>query len=77
MIRDRSLGHGFFGRYVYGDFCDGRSAGSRSLRRPRSASVPSGLRVPDLASFGEDGLGRVYAVSLERAGVPHRPPLTA
>jgi glucose/arabinose dehydrogenase len=64
VIRDRSLrGTRFFGRYVYGDFCDGRLR-LASLRRPRSASELSGLRVSNLDSFGEDGRGRVYAVSL-------------
>ena len=64
VIRDRSLrGTRFFGRYVYGDFCDGTLRLSR-LRRPRSATQRAGLEVSSLASFGEDGLGRVYALSL-------------
>jgi glucose/arabinose dehydrogenase len=64
VIRDRSLrGTRFFGRYVYGDYCDGRLRIAR-LHRPRSASKLTGLRVSSLASFGEDGRGRVYAVSL-------------
>jgi hypothetical protein len=64
VIRDRSLrGSRFFGRYVYGDYCDGRLRIAR-LHRPRSASKLTGLRVSSLASFGEDGRGRVYAVSL-------------
>ena len=63
VVRDRRL-RGLRGRYVYGDVCSGRvhSArvdGSRLVddRRLR-------LRVPYLVSFGEDGLGRVYAISL-------------
>ena len=65
MIRDRSLrGSRFYGRYVYGDFCDGRLRLAK-LRRPRSNSRLSGLQVSSLASFGEDGRGRVYAISLE------------
>ena len=64
VIRDHSLrGTRWFGRYVYGDYCDG-TLRVASLRRPRSASKPRGLRVPSLVSFGEDGRGRVYAVSL-------------
>jgi len=64
VIRDRSLrGSRFFGRYVYGDYCDGRLRIAR-LHRPRSASKLTGLSVSSLASFGEDGRGRVYAVSL-------------
>ena len=64
VIRDRSLrGTRYFGRYVYGDYCN---PGLRlaALRRPSAASRSSGLRVSSLASFGEDGRGRVYAVSL-------------
>lgn len=65
VIRDPSLrGSRYFGRYVYGDFCDGRLRLAK-LRRPRSASRLSGLQVSSLASFGEDGRGRVYAISLE------------
>ena len=64
VIRDHSLrGTRWFGRYVYGDYCDG-TLRVALLRRPRSASKPTGLRVPSLVSFGEDGRGRVYAVSL-------------
>jgi glucose/arabinose dehydrogenase len=64
VIRDRSLrGTRWFGRYVYGDYCDG-TLRLASLRRPRSTSKRTGLRVSSLDSFGEDGRGRVYAVSL-------------
>ena len=63
VIRDRSLGRGWTGRYVYSDYCDGRLRVA-ALRRPRSRSRVTALRVSSLASFGEDGRGRVYAVSL-------------
>jgi glucose/arabinose dehydrogenase len=64
VIRDRSLrGTRFFGRYVYGDLCN---PGLRLafLKRPTAPTRSSGLRVSNLVSFGEDGRGRVYAVSL-------------
>ena len=65
VIRDRSLrGLRWFGRYVYGDYCNPALRLS-SLRRPSAASQTSGLNVASLVSFGEDGRGRVYAVSLE------------
>ena len=65
VIRDRSLrGSRWFGRYVYGDYCNPALRLS-SLRRPSAASRTSGLNVASLVSFGEDGRGRVYAVSLE------------
>jgi glucose/arabinose dehydrogenase len=67
VIRDRSLrGTPWFGRYVYGDYCDGTLRVAR-LRRPRAASKATRLQVPSLVSFGEDGRGRVYAVSLNGA----------
>jgi glucose/arabinose dehydrogenase len=64
VIRDSSLrGTRYFGRYVYGDLCE-PSLRLAFLKRPRAPTRPSGLRVSQLVSFGEDGRGRVYAVSL-------------
>lgn len=66
VIRDPSMGR-FRGSYVYGDFCDARlrvaklrAGGARGDRR-------LGPRVSSLVSFGEDGRGRVHAMSLEGA----------
>ena len=57
-------GYVWRGRYLYGDVCSGRIWSARldgdRLRRPRRTR----LRVPYLVSFGRDGRGRVYAVSL-------------
>ena len=64
VIRDRSLGRGWTGRYVYGDYCDGTLRVSH-LRRGSAPSRATGLNVDSLVSFGEDGRGRVYAVSLD------------
>ena len=64
MIRDRSLGRGWFGQYVYGDYCDGTIRLAR-LRRPTAPTHGTRMHVDSLVSFGEDGRGRVYAVSLE------------
>jgi glucose/arabinose dehydrogenase len=63
VLRDRSLGSRLYGRYVYGDLC---SPGLRvaALRRGNAPSRALGARVDQLVSFGEDGRGRVYAVSL-------------
>jgi glucose/arabinose dehydrogenase len=63
VIRDRSLGRGWTGRYIYGDYCDGTLRLAR-LRRPSASSRATRLKVNSLVSFGEDGRGRVYAVSL-------------
>jgi glucose/arabinose dehydrogenase len=65
VIRDRSLrGTRYHGRYVYGDYCDS-ALRLAFLRRPDAPTRRSGLRVSNLVSFGEDGRGRVYAVSLD------------
>lgn len=64
VIRDRALGSGLYGRYIYGDLCQSRmrvGALRRSGRSPTRALSP---RVSQLVSFGEDSRGRVYAVSL-------------
>jgi glucose/arabinose dehydrogenase len=64
VIRDRSLGRGWTGRYVYGDYCDGTLRVAH-LRRRSAPSRATRLSVSNLVSFGEDGRGRVYAVSLD------------
>jgi glucose/arabinose dehydrogenase len=63
LIRDRALGRGWNGRYVYGDYCNPVIRLAR-LRRGKSPNRATRLRVPGLVSFGEDGQGRVYAISL-------------
>jgi glucose/arabinose dehydrogenase len=64
VVRDRRLPR-LVGRYLYGDVCSGglwsaRLAPSGSARDDRRLA----LHVPYLVSFGTDGRGRVYAVSL-------------
>jgi glucose/arabinose dehydrogenase len=63
VIRDRALGRGWNGRYVYGDYCNATVRLAR-LRQGSARSRGTTLSVPGLVSFGEDGRGRVYAVSL-------------
>jgi glucose/arabinose dehydrogenase len=63
VIRDRALGRGWNGRYIYGDYCNPTVRLAR-LRRGSAPTRGTRLRVPGLVSFGEDGRGRVYAVSL-------------
>ncbi len=54
------------GRYVYGDFCDGRVRSARlgpgGAEGDRRVSLP---KVDSLSAFGEDAQGRVYALSLD------------
>ncbi len=53
------------GRYVYGDFAKGQLRGVKLSPGAASGDASLGLQKIDaLASFGEDGLGRVYVVSL-------------
>jgi glucose/arabinose dehydrogenase len=56
------------GRYVYGNLCTGRlwSARFTGTKLTHDAPLPD-LRVPRLASFGEDARGRLYAVSFNGA----------
>jgi len=64
VIRDRSLrGTRYHGRYVYGDLCK-QDLSLAFLKRPRAPTRQTRLRVSNLVSFGEDGRGRVYAVSM-------------
>jgi glucose/arabinose dehydrogenase len=65
VVRDAGV-PALLGRYVYGDFCDGRlrsaklSAGSAQ----GDAAIPGLAQVEQLSSFGEDARGRVYVTSL-------------
>jgi len=64
VVRDPSL-PGLAGRYVYGDFCRGELRAARLSAGSASGDRSLGLRrIDSLASFGEDGLGRVYVMSL-------------
>jgi glucose/arabinose dehydrogenase len=65
VIRDRTLGRRFYGKYVYGDLCDPKlRIAALSPGRVKSDRT-LGPKVSQLDSFGEDGVGRVYAVSLD------------
>jgi glucose/arabinose dehydrogenase len=61
VVRDPALPE-LFGRYVFGDFCRGEID---AAVLGASAPVSTGLSVPSLNSFGEDGCGRVYVASLD------------
>jgi Glucose / Sorbosone dehydrogenase len=50
------------GRYLYGDLCSGQVR-SFCPATPAATDRSEGVRVGGLNSFGEDSLGRVYAVS--------------
>jgi hypothetical protein len=52
------------GRYLYGDFCAGSITAIAVEDERVTASGTLGVVVPNLTSFGVDGNGRVYALSL-------------
>jgi glucose/arabinose dehydrogenase len=62
VVRDPAL-DGLFGRYIYADFFDGEIH-SLALDRAAPDDRDTGAVVSNLASFGEDASGRLYAVSL-------------
>jgi glucose/arabinose dehydrogenase len=63
VVRDPVLAD-LRGRYVFSDYCTGRIESAR-LRGGKARDVrATRLVVDSLSSFGEDGRGRVYAVSL-------------
>ena len=75
VIRDRSLGRGWTGQYVYGDLCDGTLRLSR-LRRPSARSHPTRLKVKP-ARLVRRGRPRARVRGVAgRADLPNRPPLT-
>jgi glucose/arabinose dehydrogenase len=62
IVRDRSL-KALYGRYVFGDYCKPQLRWAKlgpGRAKPRGTL---GLNVPALSSFGQDGRGRVYALS--------------
>ncbi len=64
VVRDRAL-RSLYGRYLYGDFCEGELR-SFVPATPRARDDRSlGLNVSSLSSFGEDNAGHIYVVSLE------------
>jgi glucose/arabinose dehydrogenase len=62
VYRGRAIA-GLRGFYLFGDFCRGEVHALRA-DRPGDAT-PLGLHVPSLASFGEDGEGELYVLSLQ------------
>lgn len=64
VVRDGRL-PALAGRYLYGDLCAGNVTAILVENGRITASGGLGLTVPELTSFGVDGLGRVYVMSLE------------
>jgi len=63
-VRDPELPT-LYGRYLWGDLCVGELRSFTPVPgETASDDVPLGLDVPQIASFGEDAKGSVYAVSI-------------
>jgi len=58
------------GRYIFGDFCNGRIWSFKAGKGRTSAVRTELFEVPAVSSFGEDGNGELYATSL--AGTLYR-----
>jgi glucose/arabinose dehydrogenase len=52
------------GRYFYGDYCTGTIWSFRVGKHGRASALAVSGRVPSISSFGVDGHGELYAVSL-------------
>jgi glucose/arabinose dehydrogenase len=63
VVRDGRISD-LVGRYLYGDFCSGRITSIAVVNGRVEDSGDLGLVIPELTSFGVDGLGRVYVTSL-------------
>lgn len=63
VVRDPTL-PALTGRYLYGDFFAGDVLSTGLTSAGATAPVPTGLNVPQLVAFGEDGIGHLLAVSL-------------
>ncbi len=59
-----SGGYVWKGRYYYGDFCSGRVWSLRIADGKATGVRTESIKVPDLSSWGLDGRGNLYAVSL-------------
>jgi len=63
VVRDPRLAE-LSGRYLYGDLCTGVITAIAIADSRITASGELGLVVPELSSFGVDGSGRIYVMSL-------------
>ena len=63
VVRDHAL-RSLYGRYVYGDLCKPQINSAKLSEGRATDKRPTGLSVSEMSSFGEDTLGRIYAVSL-------------
>jgi hypothetical protein len=65
VVRDRRLRRSLLHRYVYGDFCSGKIRSLIPALGGARKDRGTGVRVPDLSSFGVGAHGVLYAASLD------------
>jgi glucose/arabinose dehydrogenase len=63
VVRDHAL-RSLYGRYLYGDDCKPQINSVKLTAGHARGDRPTGLSVKTMSSFGQDTLGRIYAVSL-------------
>ena len=63
VVRDRAL-RSLYGRYLYGDDCKPQISSVKLTAAGARGNRFTGLSVQQMSSFGQDTLGRIYAVSL-------------
>jgi glucose/arabinose dehydrogenase len=63
VVSDRALSS-LYGRYLYGDNCRPQISSLKLTPGHDTGNRATGLSVSGLSSFGQDTLGRIYAVSL-------------
>jgi glucose/arabinose dehydrogenase len=64
VVRDPAL-RSLYGRYLYGDYCEGQLRSLIPSAGRARDDKPLGLEVPALTSFGEDNAGHIYITSQE------------
>jgi glucose/arabinose dehydrogenase len=60
VVRDRTLAS-LYGRYVYGDLCKPEIRSARLVQGGAKDNRPTGLKIDQLTTFGEDARGRLHA----------------
>ncbi len=63
VVRDSRIPE-LVGRYLFGDYCSGKVTALSVENGGLTARDDLGLAVPEITSFGVDGLGRTYVLSL-------------
>jgi len=63
VVRDRSL-VGLYGRYIYGDLCQPQLRSAHIDPGGATADLPTGLKLDQVISFGQDSRGCVYVAQL-------------